>query len=110
MNSNEVKKDEHSRWCRRKFLFLPLILVAIAAKVGVFMVIWNHLIPDLFHGPLLTYWHALGLLILAKLLVGGFRPFGHRHPWHFGHHGRWAHMSSEEREKLREEIRKRFHD
>ena len=118
MNSNEEKKEEHPRHCGhwgrgRRILFVPLFLLAIAVKVAVFMVVWNHVIPELFHGPLVTYWQALGLVVLAKLLVGmgGFRHFGgFPHGGPFGRHGRWAHMSPEEREKLREEIRKRFHE
>jgi hypothetical protein len=40
------------------------------------MTLWNALIPELFHGPILNYWQALGLLVLGKIFFGGFR--GHR--------------------------------
>ena len=43
------------------------------------MSLWNALIPDLFHGPTIMYWQAIGLLVLAKIFFGGF---------HGGHRGR----------------------
>jgi hypothetical protein len=83
------------------------------------MVLWNHLIPDLFHGPELVYLQALGLMVLAKLLVGFGGPFGRGHwggghgPWGrgrgHGHHDHMrrhflAHLSDEERKRIREEL------
>ncbi|MEP7233963.1 MAG: hypothetical protein ABI778_01585 [Ignavibacteriota bacterium] len=43
------------------------------------MSLWNALVPELFHGPVITYWQALGLLLLGKIFFGGF---------HGGHHRR----------------------
>jgi hypothetical protein len=50
------------------------------------MSLWNALIPDLFHGPIITYWQALGLLILGKIFFGGHRGGHHRGGWG-GRHG-----------------------
>lgn len=105
MNTNEEGK--HSWGCRRRLWKIPFFIAAIILiKSAVVMVIWNALIPDLFHGPLLTYPQAIGLSILVKLLVGfgGHRHFGRHGGWH---KGRWANLSPEEREKLKEEYRKR---
>jgi hypothetical protein len=112
-NLNEDGKLEtgDSRCCHRgRFWKFPLIVAAvILIKAGIVLLLWNALIPDLFHGPVLTYLQALGLTVLAKLLFGfaGFRHFAGRHggpPWK----ARWAGLSPEEREKLREDIRKKF--
>ena len=46
------------------------------------MSLWNALIPDLFHGPVITYWQSLGLLILGKLFFGGFGGKGGCHKRH----------------------------
>jgi len=35
------------------------------------MVLWNAIVPELFGGPPLGYWQALGLLALSRLLIGG---------------------------------------
>jgi len=61
---------------------MPLGLVAMAAVFGVaVMFLWNALIPTIFGLTVINFWQALGLLVLARILFGGF---GHR-----GMMGRW---------------------
>ena len=85
-----------------------LIVLGIAALVTLFgfivMLLWNWLLPNLFAFHTITFWQAIGLVILSKILFGGFKCCNHH-----GHHDkmhRW-HMSPEDREKLREEWRNR---
>ncbi len=55
--------------------FLKCVVIAIigVAVLGwVTMSLWNWLIPELFHGPLINYWQALGLFILSKILFGSW--------------------------------------
>jgi hypothetical protein len=40
--------------------------------------LWNWLIPDLFHGPVLSFWQAAGLFLLSKILLTGVAPGSHR--------------------------------
>ena len=88
-----------------------MILLGIAAFIGLgmlLMTLWNHLIPVLFHGPVITFWQGVGLFILAKIL---FHSGSHARSWNRGKyyywrsrmHERMAAMSPEEREKLKEE-------
>jgi len=44
--------------------------------------LWNHLMTELFKLPAITYWQAVGLFLLGKLLFGG-HPGGH--PGHSAH-------------------------
>ena len=53
-----------------KLLFIP---IGIALFVFIFMSLWNMMVPDLFHGPSLSYWQALGVLALGKMLFSSFR-------------------------------------
>jgi hypothetical protein len=38
--------------------------------------LWNWLIPELFHGPVLTFWQTVGLFFLSKILLTGIAPGG----------------------------------
>ena len=80
--------------------------------------LWNWLLPPLFGWRQVTFWEALGLLVLCRILFGGFS--GHR-----GYRSgpgirrrmadrmadrvseRWEHMTTEERERFRQRIRER---
>jgi len=54
-----------------------LFAVAFALVFGLLVkFIWNSLMPAIFNLREITYWQAFGIIILAKLLFGGF---GHRH-------------------------------
>ena len=95
-----------AHWMLKGLKFLVMALVALTLVSFVIMGLWNALIPELFHGPTLTYLQALGLLLLSHLLLRGW------HPGHFGwQRERWrrrfeeklAAMTPEEREKFRQE-------
>ena len=90
---------------------LPLILVGFAAFLAfgtyVVMRLWNWLLPPLFGWSALTFWQALGMLVLCRLLFGGFGIGGQRSARHRGW-GRWESMSPEERERMRESWRGRW--
>ena len=95
-----------------KFIAIAAIAVVMCIVFGfVTMLLWNALIPDLFHGPILTFWQAVGLLVLSHILFRGFG--GHRHGGWAHHH--WKHrfeeklaaMTPEEREKFKEEYHHR---
>lgn len=69
-----------------------MFIVAIAIMSAIVMLIWNLLIPDLFHGPEVNYWQAVGLLVLTRLLVGIRGRHGHWGPWSWKHRRRgWKH-------------------
>ena len=84
------------------FLFAPLILVALVLFGYVTMLLWNELLPVLFHFPLITFWQAVGLLILTRLLFGNFCHRGHGPHRHWGHdfRNKWETMTPEEREQF----------
>jgi hypothetical protein len=76
-----------------------LFLVAAAALGAVVMMLWNAIIPGLFAGARsIDYLHALGLLVLSRILFGGFH--GHRGGGR-RHRAKWQAMTPEEREQFR---------
>jgi len=79
---------------KRKWIIMRIVKVALFVGIGIFlfgyitMSLWNCLIPTLFKGPMVTYWQAIGLLILGKILFGGFGGHHRRGPW--GRGGGWG--------------------
>ena len=93
----------HMSCCKSKCWKIGLLVVVGIAAVGwVVMALWNWLIPTLFvGGKEVGYVQAMGLLLLSKILFGGFR---------HGCHGRWhrnrlENMTPEEREKFQAGMR-----
>jgi Ca2+/H+ antiporter, TMEM165/GDT1 family len=79
-----------------------MVAVAAAAFGFVVMSLWNWLAPTLFGLHAITFWQALGLLILSKILFGGFRGRpGGGYAWRRAN-GRWQKMTPEEREQFRQ--------
>ncbi len=92
------------------------ILLFLAIGGEVVRLLWNSLLPPLFGLPRISFWQALGLLALCRILFGGW-----------GGHGsgrsnirrrvadrladrladRWDAMTPEERERFRQRIRER---
>lgn len=85
------------QFLKMKFAFLLLGLAFVAALGAVVMLLWNALVPDLFGGPVIGFWQAAGLLVLCRILLGGFGGSG-------GPRGRWHQMTPEERERFRDGI------
>lgn len=102
--------------CRRgkkKLFLIPFFIIGfVALKSAAVMALWNFLVPDLFHGPEVTYVQALALVVLAKLLVGfgGPRGFGRGHGGPWKRWDRWEKLSDEDKEKLRAKLRDKFGD
>lgn len=54
-------------------LFAAVFISGLAVLFGfVVMWLWNWLMPAIFGLPSLTFWQAAGIIILFKLLFGGF--------------------------------------
>jgi hypothetical protein len=79
----------------------PLILLAVIAVSGwMVMLLWNAVMPAILTNlhPI-DYWHAVGLLILCRILFGGFRDGGRSHRRR--HWRRWEAMTREERNQFK---------
>jgi len=90
-----------------KIAVYAVVFVLVLFLLGfVTMALWNWLMPDIFGLPSIGYWQAVGLMLLCRLLFGGFGASGRR-----GERlrprlrERLARMTPEEREKLREGFR-----
>lgn len=90
---------------RIRFLVFPVLAVgALALMSGLVMVLWNWLIPTIFGLTIITFWQALGLFVLSKLLFSGFgggRRF-RRSGWRPGGaiNDKWRNMTPDERREF----------
>ncbi|WP_208394681.1 hypothetical protein [Mucilaginibacter gilvus] len=56
---------------RKKLFLIPFGIAAILALVSyVVMQLWNHLLPEILHVGAITFWQAMGIFILSKILFG----------------------------------------
>jgi hypothetical protein len=107
---------------RRRWIFVaPLailgMLLFIAIGGEVVRLLWNWLLPPLFDWRPITFWQALGLLALCRILFGGFGGHGgYRSTFRRRMTERMAermaerceHMTPEERERFRQGMRGRW--
>jgi hypothetical protein len=93
-------------WMVRGLKFGLIAVLIVAVFSFVVMSLWNWLMPNLFGWRLLTFWQAMGLLVLSKILFGGFRGRPGP-PWYWRRRmmQRWEQMTPEEREKFRQGLR-----
>ena len=101
---------------KRWFLIGPAAILGILlfAFFGGELVLqlWNWLLPSLFGWRPITFWQALGILALCRILFGGVGRHGYgrsrfRNRMRMRMEERWQHMTPEEREKFRRGMRGR---
>jgi hypothetical protein len=98
---------------RRWAWFVPLAIVGgllfVAIGAALVQLLWNWLLPSLFAWREITFWQALGLLVLCRILFGGLgmRGGGSRHGFRRRMAERWESMTPEERERFRQGMRER---
>ncbi len=101
----------------RSLNFLVCVALGVLAVflVGLItMSLWNWLVPAIFSGPLVTFWQALGLLLLSKLLFWGFggkRQWNNSRPdipWKVKFYNKFSSMTPEERELVKQKMKEKW--
>lgn len=95
---------------RHRYLLFPLFAIVAALLLGAaVMFLWNGIVPGLTGWSTLTFPKAIGILLLCRILFGGFRGHGSRcghgpHGWEHRAEWRkkWAGMTEEQRAELRD--------
>jgi hypothetical protein len=92
---------------RKLLLMAPFAIAGMVAFVvlgGLLVrVLWNWLLPPLLGLPQITFWQAVGVLALSRILFGGLGMRG------CGPRGRMMdRMSAEDRERFRQGMRARW--
>ena len=90
---------------RKKWIFLvpaAILGIVVFSFIGgqVVRLLWNWLVPPIFGWSPITFWQALGLLALSRILFGGRGGRG----WHRSH----SRFTPGERERFRQRMRDRL--
>ena len=90
---------------RKLWMLAPVALLGIAlfTFIGgeIVRLLWNWLLPPLFGWPEVSFWQALGLLALCRILFGGLGIGG-------SNRRRGRDFTPEERERFRQRVRERL--
>jgi len=102
---------EKSYHLKKKFFIGLMIIVAILAFGALVMLLWNAILPQVITGvSAISFPQALGILLLSKILFGGFRGRwgGHqRQQQWMAMKEKLANMTPEEREKFSQQMQGR---
>ena len=104
-------------WVKKILIGLVIFAVAITAFSAVVMGLWNTILVNVVNVKVITFSQAMGILVLCKILFGGFGQRGGRGgKFGSGRGGfersremreKWAKMTPEEREVFKNEWRNR---
>ena len=97
-----------SKWIL-KCILGGILFVLLAGLIT--MLLWNWLVPTLFSGPHIGFLQALGLLLLSKIIFGGWgrgRWNGGQHSWKRRYEEKLSAMSPEARERFKSRMREKW--
>lgn len=95
---------------RRKPYLIPLFIILGVGAVALFgwivMLLWNAVLVPATGAAVISFWQALGLLVLSRILVGGFgggnKSRGNRM------RERWTQMTPDEKQQFKDYCRNRW--
>src|SRR6266436_2286693 len=114
--TTNLRKHEEPNMKKKWIWIAPLAILAMALFVflggELVLHLWNWLLPPLFGWRQITFWQALGLLALCRILFGGWGGHGSprsniRRRIKERMDERWERMTPEEREKFRQSFQGR---
>lgn len=90
-------KEIHGSPVAKVFKVTGLVILGIIAAAALAILfglviqwLWNSIMPDIFGLPQVTYWQAVGLVVLSHILFGGH-----------GHHGNGSNSHSKSKKSKR---------
>ena len=102
-------------WVAKIIGMIIIGVILVFAFVMATMYLWNWLVPDLFNGPVISFWQALGLLALSKILFSGFGKgrgghwkSKHRESWGANWKEKWQHMTPEDKALFKQKIKDKW--
>ena len=94
---------------RKRFLWIPFFVLLSGALLSLaVMWLWNHVLTEVVPVKTITFWQALGLMLLSRLLFGNWPGRGGR--WGGGGpawKAKWQQMTDEEKARFRDQWHRR---
>jgi hypothetical protein len=103
---------------KRGFFFKKFMMILLFGTAAVLlfsfivMSLWNGILPSVLHVSAITFPQAIGILVLSKILFGGFKggprrggPWGGA--WKDGMREKWQNMTPEQQEQFKQKMRER---
>ena len=97
-------------WIKKGLMFLSLFIIAVLGFGLIVMLLWNAILPAVLGVKAISFLQALGILVLSKILFGGFKGRGGGR----NRGGKWMEMkqklsgmTAEDREKFKAEWKTR---
>ncbi|HEY4147454.1 MAG TPA: hypothetical protein VGM41_00930 [Chitinophagaceae bacterium] len=97
-------------WVRKIVMGIVFGIAAVVLFGFIVMNLWNAILPAVIHVSAITFWQAIGILLLSKILFGGFRGGwggGRRAQWKEKMQNKWKEMTPEQRDQFKQEWRNR---
>lgn len=91
-------------------MIAAFIIAATLLFTLVVMALWNNILPAVLGVKAITFIQALGILVLSKILFGGFRGGWHRgrgQEWRQKMKDKWETMTPEQRDGFKAEWKNR---
>jgi hypothetical protein len=85
-------------------MLAPILLFGLVYGT---MLLWNWLMPYLFNLPVLSFWQTAGLLLLSKILLGGFGFRNKGKAWKERFQDKYECMSEDEREAFKQKMKEK---
>lgn len=84
------------------------VLIIASLLTGVIMLLWNWLMPELFGLAEITFWQALGVLLLSKLLFGGWMHKKRCNGCHSQSTTNWKQMNPDDKQSMKEKFMQKW--
>jgi Ca2+/H+ antiporter, TMEM165/GDT1 family len=98
-------------WIRKIAMGVVIGAAAVFLFGLILMNLWNAILPAVIHVSAITFWQAIGILLLSKILFGGFRGGwgggGRRAQWKEKMQNKWKEMTPEQRDQFKQDWRNR---
>ena len=97
-------------WIKKVIMMVTFFIAAMLLFTLVVMGLWNAILPAVLGVKTITFIQALGILLLSKILFGGFGGGWHgsrNHVWKQKMKEKWDTMTPEQRDQFKAEWKNR---